>query len=348
MAKSTTRSVGSNCRYNPNSETNEILQVAAANWEVLRRVPKFQEVAAKWIQDGTFRFSYGCENIYNDNAQARCALDWMITVGQRTTLAEHQMDCFRFKWNSDANYGPIIVQRILSRQNEGLRECIRQLFDLTPNPDPAGTLKTDQPWPATPEKFRSQFLSIFDEPDLQELKFEDHGLALSRIGNCLLSSKPLPEHLVAAGRYFFQEGEKLRLIASDYKVFAIRRSYYPEKHIDEILRRIKESLHFERRTGHDRTSKRSFLGTSDQWDKFLAWEAQGQNAYKAAAELLPKPGGVAGNMGRLRGQASRSEKQRDAAASVRNAVKAIQAWYPKTYPIRNLLLAHHSNGQTSD
>ena len=170
-------------RYNPNSERGDILQVVAANWEVLRRAPLFRQVAENWVKSEAFRFGHIAEGAYRNNGPARCALDWMLTVGQRITLANYQMDRFLFKWEPELNYGPIIVLRNPGRQNRGLRECIRELFTLLPNPDPRGVLSVDQPWPATPEKFRSQFLSDFDKADLKEIMLEEHGVALSRIGS---------------------------------------------------------------------------------------------------------------------------------------------------------------------
>src|SRR6266699_6808004 len=43
-------------RFNPGSEDGTVRQVAAGNWELLRRVPAFQAVAQQWIANQAFRF----------------------------------------------------------------------------------------------------------------------------------------------------------------------------------------------------------------------------------------------------------------------------------------------------
>jgi hypothetical protein len=262
----------------------------------------------------------------------------MLTAEQRYALAQYQMQHRLFFWDPTKNYGPILVKPRPERQTTQLRECIQNLFEVTPDPEPGGAASLNQSWPATPQKFRTQFSSIFVEKDLKEINLIKEGERLARIGNYLVSGQPFtPENRMVLGRYLFQRGNYLRRIGIDFKIAAIRRhDFYSERLIDEILRRIKESLPYDPKTGHDFDAKRSFLGTSDQWDKFLAWEAHDGNAYRAAAEFLPKTARAAIKMKRRRGDPSRSEKQRDIAASIRHAVKAVQKWFPRIYPVRNL------------
>ena len=86
-------------------------QVAAANSELLRRVPAFQAIAQQWIASVAFRFAHVSEQkTYPDNPQARCAPDWMLTPEERYTLAQYQMRHRLFFWDEAANYGPILVQ----------------------------------------------------------------------------------------------------------------------------------------------------------------------------------------------------------------------------------------------
>jgi hypothetical protein len=326
-------------RYNPHSESDDIQQVVATNWEMLRRIPTFQDVAKKWIASKKFRFQHVRERkVYKDNVLPRCALDWMLTPEQRYALAQYQVQHRLFFWDPTKNYGPILVKKRPERQNARLRECIENLFEVTPDPEPGGAVSLDQPWPATPQKFRTQFSSIFVEEDLKEINLIQEGERLARIGNYLVSGQPFtPEDRMVLGRYLFQQGNHLRRTGIDFKIVAIRRhDFYSERLIDEILRRIKESLPFDPKTGHDLDTKRSFLGTPDQWDKFLAWEAHRGNAYRAAAEFLPKTAYDAMKMKRRPGDPSRSERQRDIAASIRHAVIAIQKWFPMIYPVRNL------------
>ena len=262
----------------------------------------------------------------------------MLTPEQRYVLAQYQMQRRLFFWDPTANYGPIIVKERFEQQNARLRECIENLFEVTPDPNPGGAVSPDQPWPTTPQKFRGQFSSIFVEKDLKEINLIEEGVRLARIGNYLLSGQPFtPEDRMALGRFLFQEGDHLRQTSIHFKIAAIRRhDFYSERLIDEILRRIKESLPYDPKTGHDLDSKRSFLGTPDQWDKFLAWEAHSGNAYRAAAEFLPKTARDAMKTKRLPGDPSRSERQRDTTASIHHAVIAIQKWFPRIYPVRNL------------
>jgi hypothetical protein len=314
-------------RYNPHSEAEGVGQVCAANWELLRRVPAFQDVAKRWIASENFRFQHvGERNVYVDNVLARCALDWMLSPEHRHVLAQYQIQHRLFFWDPTANYGPIIVQRRLDRQTTRLRECIDDLFEVKADLNPGGAVRLDQSWSATPPKFRDQFSSIFKDEDLKEIVLSEDGQILARVGNSLLAGKPIPpEEQAALGRYLFQLGDYFMRLSKDFKIAAIRRhDFYSERLIDEILRRIKGALPYQPKMGHDFDSKRSFLGTSDQWDKFLAWEAHHGNAYRAAAEFLPKARPKATNSKRRPGDPSRSERQRDIAASIRHAVTAIE------------------------
>jgi hypothetical protein len=336
MAKSAASFVSSTNRYNPKSAVGDLEQVFAANWELLRRVPAFQAIAKQWSENEKFRLQHvGERAVYKDNVFARCALDWMLTSKQRFRLAKHQMQHRLFFWDQTANFGPIIVEKRLERLTAGLRECIDDLVKVKPDPNSGGVLHLGQTWPCTPLKFRSQFASVFDSDDLATIELGEPGLILTRVGNMLLKGKSVSsEEQAALGRYLFQLGENFVRVSRELKIAAIRRHhFYSERRVDEILRRIKESLPYQPRTGNDLDTKRSFLGTPDQWNKFLAWEAHDYNAYRAAAEFAPK---WARKAKRRIGDPSRSERQRDIAGSIRKAVKAIQQWFPKIYPVRNL------------
>ncbi len=325
-------------RFNPCSEDGAERQVAAANWELLRRVPAFQAVAQHWIASEAFRFEHVSEQkAYPANPQARCALDWMLKPEERHALAQYQKRQRLFFSDPAANYGPIVVQIHPENQTTRLEECIDDIFQVTPDPDPGGVVRLDQPWPDTPPKFRAQFVAFFAGPDLKEIKLINYGDTLVRIGNSLVSGgQRSPEELAALGLRLFQLGERLRSLSLDFIILAIRRSLYPERRLDSILNCIKKTLPYDPRTGRDQDSKRSFLGTLDQWDKFLAWEAHARNPYQAAAEFLPKlnQGSPKGKRGP--GGPSPSKRQRDIAASVRQAVKAITKWFPRLYPVRIL------------
>jgi hypothetical protein len=305
---------------------------------MLRRVPAFQAIAQQWIASEAFRFAHVSEQkTYPDNPQARCALDWMLTPEERYALAQYQMRHRLFFWDEAANYGPIIVQKRLENQTTRLEECIDDIFQVTPDPDPGGVVCLDQPWPATPLKFRAQFVALFAGDDWKEIGFVRIGDTLLRTGNKLILGQLCSsEELAALGRRLFQLGDHLRRLSLDFNIVAIRRALYSERRLNGILHRIKKSLPYDPRTGRDHDSRRSFLGTSDQWEKFLAWEAHDRKPYRAAAEFLPKLSQVAPKAERLRGDPSRSEKQRDIVTSIRQAVKAITKWFPRLYPIRNL------------
>src|SRR6266581_1567890 len=121
-------------RFNPCSEDGVVLQVAAANWELLRRVPAFQAVAQQWIASEAFRFEHVSEQkTYPDNPQARCALDWMLTLEQRDALAQYQKHHRLFFSDPAANYGPILVQIHPENQTTRLEDCIDDIFQVTPD-----------------------------------------------------------------------------------------------------------------------------------------------------------------------------------------------------------------------
>jgi len=334
--KSTTAKAGE--RYNPNDEKRIPEQVAVANWELLRRNPEFKAVVGKWIHSEDFRNQHSTkEASYNYNAPARCALDWMLGPQERHILALHQIATFKFKYTPSDNYGPIAVEVDQEAYTDSLRKRIHRMCRVRPLREYRKRLRIDQCWLATPEPFRVQFRRVVDEPPLGEIKLQDESDRLMKFGDYLVSEKPLlPEERKWLGRYLFQFGHHLSETSRTYRLAAIPRVVYTERHLDEILNRIKQRIPFVPRTGYDQDSKKSFLGTRDQWEKFLAWEAHGENAYQAAAEFLPSICPKPGKAGHLHGGRSRSEYQRDTAASVRNAVKAIQKWYPRLYPKRDL------------
>jgi hypothetical protein len=149
-------------------------------------------------------------------------------------------------------------------------------------------LRITQAWPETPSLFRDQFLSIFSDEDLQEDVLDGPFLNLEQIGNWLASGQSVSsEELIRLGNFLFQLGEHFRQIGDRSKVVAIRHQLYSEQHLDRVLKRIKDSIGYDPRTGHDHHSRRSFLGTADQWDKLLAWEANGQNAYLLLPSFFP-------------------------------------------------------------
>ena len=339
MPDSTSLPAKPSARYNPNSEPAELDKFIASNWELMRRAPEFREIAEKWISSPEFRISHVRERkVYRENPHARCALDWMLTPKQRYDLATFQMQNKLFFWKPADNYGPIDVAVDLGRQRAGIEESIARLFDVTPAVNAGTPLRVDRPWPRAPKKFRSQFASIFGGQDLVEIDLNASGRALMNIGDGLLSDKPMTaEDKIAIGQYLSQLGGHYCRLSKDCKIPAIRRHhFFSEDSIDAILQRIKNSLPYQPKTGADFASKRSFLGTHDQWDKFLAWEAHGGNGYAAASEFLPAPIRLQAGSKPKPGTASRSEKQRDTSATIRRAVRAIQSWYPKIYPVRNL------------
>jgi hypothetical protein len=245
-----------------------------------------------------------------------------------------------FFWDPTANYGPIVVTRHLDRMTTGLRACISDLFDVKPHDDPGHVLWIDQPWPATPPLFRDQFVSIFTDEDLKEILLTDEATWLLRIGNHLVSGQtPSSEELTALGRYLFVLGDNFKDLSRDYKMAAIRRQFYPEQRLDEILQRVKHAIPYDPKTGHDHHSRRSFMGTQRQWEMFLAWEAHGGNAYSAAREFLSEPPSTELAVKQRRGARSRSELQRDIASSVRQAKRAIEDWIKRVYPIRDVIPA---------
>src|SRR5260370_26616090 len=122
----------------------------------------------------------------------------------------------RFCWDEAENCGPIVVQVHLENQTMRLDECIADLFQVTPDPEPGGVVCIDQPGPATPPTFRNQFVAIFAEHDLKEIKLIEDGDRLLRIGNAFVSGRELSsEELAALGRYLFQLVLHLRPLSLD-------------------------------------------------------------------------------------------------------------------------------------
>jgi hypothetical protein len=332
--------------YNPNSEEGVLGPVFSSNWETLRRAPAFRAVAKEWVGSETFRLQHaGEQQVYKDNPVARCALDWMLTPEERYALAKFQQEKRLFFVDPQLNYGPILVKRHLDRQTSPLEDCIADLFEVTPDPTPGGILKLDQPWPATPAKFRTQFSGILGGEVLGEFPLGDRGTELLILGNLLVGSDQLTlEDQAALGRLLVQFGGELQRFSSDFHVFPIRRHvFYTERLINEVLAGIKKSLPVQARKGNDWDSRQSFLGTKDQWDKFLAWEAHDGDFYGAAGDLINNGPSIFSKSSH--GAASTtsnpnnpwpSEVQANTRASIRQAVEPIQAWYSRIYPIRNL------------
>ena len=325
-------------RYNPNDEPGELGPVFASNWEILRRAPAFREVANKWVENETFRFEHaGEQKVYMENRVARCALDWMLTPDQRYALAKFQMEKNLFFDRPTLNYGPILVEKHPERQKADLANGMAHLFNVRPDPDPGGILELGQIWPNTPVKFQTQFSSILGGKVLEKFPFEDHGIGLSSLGNYLVGSDQLTaENQASLGRRLLQIGDELQRFYGDFHIFVIRRqSFYSERAIDEVFQQIKDSLPIIPRKGNDWDGKKSFLGTPNQWDKLLAWEAAGDNPYAAAADFLPKP--PPGHTAPVQPgkRQTRSDQKKNRSTSLEDSVRAIEKWYPLIYPIRN-------------
>ena len=332
------RGVISATRYNPNDEPAIEEQVAAANWELLRRVPDFQEVAQAWLRSESFRQKHGTgDPVYKNNVPARCALDWLLAPRHRYALAQHQLAARTFFSDPAANFGPITVEPVPEAQTGRLSECIERMFRVRPRLECREALRLDQPWPEAPTGFQEQFRDLITGHRLREVRFHEEGMRLLRLGNYLVEHKALsPDQALELGQYLFRVGDTLRTVTRDYKIAAIPRTYYSQRHLDEILVQVKQGIAYDPRTGHDWGSKSSFLGTRKQWQKFLAWEAHGGDAYRAAAEFLPPDCPKPGMSRRRHGQKSRSVIQAGIAGTVRNAVRDIQKWFPRLYPRRDL------------
>jgi hypothetical protein len=201
-----------------------------------------------------------------------------------------------------------------------------------------GRVTSSTTWKDAPGEFKSQFRqTTIGGPPFKEVKLQEIGIILARTGNALIAHEGLSmEEQKRLGRFLFNQGQFFRAIDESYKLAAIPRAVMDEDKLDEILARIKTGILFLPRTGHDWNTKQSFLGTAIQWQKFLAWEAHGKSPYKAAGEFLraddPRLICHEGKQGEL----SRSEVQRDIAGSITTAVKAIQSWFPRLYPVRGL------------
>ena len=90
-AKRKTSPVQRQVQYDPCQEKTNGEQVTAANWELLRRIPAFQETAKQWTASSEFRQQHvSSRGTYAKNDPARCSLDWMLTPAERQRLAIFQ------------------------------------------------------------------------------------------------------------------------------------------------------------------------------------------------------------------------------------------------------------------
>ena len=345
-AKRKTSPVQRQVQYDPCQEKTNGEQVAAANWELLRRIPAFQETAKQWTASSEFRQQHvSSRGTYAKNDPARCSLDWMLTPAERQRLAIFQTTHRLLFWPDSSgpnavewNFGPIIIEWDWGAQDGWLSKSIDKIVRIRAVNECADPLTLATNWTDAPARFKEQFRqATIGGSLLKEVKLLEIGEILAKLGNALLAGEALSkEDQLALGQYLFRQGNSLRAIDQNFKLAALPRVFMDERKLDETLGQIKAGLRFLRRTGHDWNTKKSFLGTPNQWRRFLAWEAHRENAYKAAAEFLREDDSRLTNRKGKQGEPSRSEIQRDIAGSINTAVQAIKSWFPRLYPDRDL------------
>lgn len=259
-------------RYNPCGEKTNTEQVAAATWELLRRIPAFQKTAKKWTASAEFRQQHVLEaGTYRTNEPGRCALDWMLTPTERYELAEfqktHQLLFSPDPVRPDAaewNFGPIIIEYDWEAHDGWLSECFGKIVRIRPATECGEPLTLATNWNDAPAKFKEGFRqTTIGGPVFKEVKLLEVGVVLAKTGNALLAKEGLSEEeQLALGQYLFRQGNYFRAMDKSFKLAAIPRAFMDERKVDETLGQIKAGLRFLPRTGHDWNTKKSFLGTA--------------------------------------------------------------------------------------
>lgn len=171
-------------RYNPCHETANEEQVAAAHWELLRRISAFQDTSKQWIASAEFRHQHVLEaGPYKANDPARCALDWMLTPDERLTLAEFQKShrlLFppdRTRPDLEWNFGPLLVEWNWEAHKGSLNDSSDTIVHIRSRDDSAGCLTLEMSWREAPPRFKSQFRqSTSGSPTFKQLSLQEIGV----------------------------------------------------------------------------------------------------------------------------------------------------------------------------
>ena len=320
--------------FNPAKAGEEA--TSAALWELLRRNKRFSAYAQEWIDSERFRrresidFEGPKECYLQVSDYVRCALDWMLTPEQRCNLAKDQIRNLTFKTQPEYNFGPILVQKNYSWIREPItRDTIGQMWKVAPDPRGESPLRISQPWDKTPNQFRNQFTLGFKGPEMVCVDPTHNGHGLFKHANQLLGN-PDPEEVKQIAQELVFLSDQLRRLGGDFLVFALPRVNLSRRLFDRMMKQIendylKAGLKI---TGPRRfDTRRSFLGTSEDWEWFLESEAQAFNHYSTAEVYLRR------KHPNLQWKTRKESKRRQQiGGTIRKHVLAIRGWIDRVYP----------------
>ena len=271
--------------YDPTSEPTNAEKVAAANWECLRRNPKFQDVARQWMASEEFRHQHSLTTDYHHSKThfPRCALDWMLTPSQRVELFRYQVSHLHIYTDTRFNFGAIVQQQKIETQHLR-RQAIPDFITAGPLPNAPRPLKLDDTWRSAPEEFRAQFRFVIAQPEeLQDLTsaIRQRADPLRIMAQKVAAGDPMNEAQLMA-RDLQWLGDQFHDFGEFYKVIAIPNGVYTTRSIDEVLEKIraifanaKQIVPYKKYNLH-----KSYYGTTEDWRWFLEAESRGLDKKK--------------------------------------------------------------------
>ena len=212
--------------FNPTDEKIESRN-GAKFWELLRRHPKFKKDAGDYARDHEVRLFYDF-----DNAVAACCMKWMVKPRFQKMPRSRKW----VAWD-----GPDL-SRTEARSFKPLR--------------------LNQPWPATPEKFRKELAGMtrysLQNPSRQPVHFK-----LPPFGNIDETKK----------EWGIENKLRLNRINRENILIGIPRGSYTSAEVDLLLNRVKALYRDEQSILRERPE--SFLGSAKQWTAFLLFQQEG-------------------------------------------------------------------------
>jgi hypothetical protein len=264
--------------YDPNSETCLTDRDAALRWELLRRNDAFGKLAALWCRNPRFRLKHSeTEDYHHDQVHfPRCALDWMLTGKDRAELARSQIA--QGAWFADErfNFGPIRVELKVSPlliRKDNIADCFR-IGSLTgANP----VLRLEQPWPATSEHFRRQFMVAISGDDQFSVlsdELKEAGRYL-RWAAARFQRGDKPQAIPEIIQTLESLGERIHELAEFHHIFAVPSAHCRPDNLKQHLDAIRNYCTVAG-TGNARyNAHESWLGTAQAWRWFLVAEQRG-------------------------------------------------------------------------
>ena len=342
--------------YDPNTEKDENERKAALHWELLSRNSNFGVVADRWITEPDFRWDHSQTQDYRNPKVhfPRCALDWMLSVGERAELARRQISKGIWCSTPDLNFGPVTAKMTM-KLAELRKDNLGEAFRITRMTGNFNAVRVGQSWPETDCVFRSQFIrAISVDSKFQDLtqKIKENGCYL-RWASARLDRNDIPQDNPKIHENLSALGQILCDISEDHHIFAIPNTRCNSASLNEYLEAVKKVCKAAGMGADKYVPYESWLGTETAWHWFLLAEQRGfdpdnskqmyelarlyseelrEQNYSKDLRKGAKPRG-------FRGAKIESKALRSRRAIVVKFLRLIQRWVDAIYPTDKWVMA---------